>query len=135
MTPEQAQEKFTEWMQLQQELADVKAREKVLRMEIGPYYFPDAGPSGSHTLQLTEGWKLEYTTKITRSLENKKGETTSIIKQLPPEHANAAVGWNPSLQMAGYKDLPAQYRTILDSVLTSKPGAPTLKLIPPKGTV
>ena len=134
MTQEQAQNKFTEWQHAQRQLAEIKEKEMQLRLEVGAHYFPEASAEGTHTIKLPEGWKLQYVTKVSRTLENKKGETNSIASQLPPELRDGTISWKPSLKLKGYKNLPAEYRVLVDSIVTSKPSTPALKLIPPKET-
>jgi hypothetical protein len=134
MTPSEAQQKFVAWQQMAQQLEAIKDQELQLRLEVIDAYFPDRNDEGTHTLKLEEGWKLQCVTRISRRLENAKGETDAVVKQLPPEMADKAVVWKPDLKMRGYRDLPPEYRVLVDSVVTSKPGTPSLKLVPPKET-
>lgn len=132
MTPQEAQKAFEDWQRAVDALAQWKAYELSLRRIVGEYYFPDARPDGHHTLKLAEGWSLTFDTKMNRTLENKRGETSKVASQLPPEVAEKTIGWKPSLKMTGYKKLTDEQKALVDSVMTSKPGTPTLTLVPPK---
>lgn len=135
MTPSEAQQAFVAWQQIKQQLAAIQEQELKLRLQVIEAYFPDRDDEGTHTLKLEEGWKLQCVTRVNRKLENAKGETSAIVRQLPPEMAEKAVAWKPELKMRGYRDLPPEYRVLLDSVVTSTPGTPSLNLVAPKETI
>lgn len=132
MTVAEAQETFLAWQQLAQQLEALKARELELRLQVAEFYFPEADDEGSTSMDLGEGWKLTLVKRVNRSMANSKGETDAIVKQLPPEVAEKVVGWKPELKLREYRKLAPEYRAVLDSVVTTRPGTPALKLVPPK---
>jgi hypothetical protein len=42
------------------------------------------------------------------------------------------IEWQPKLKAKEYKQLTAEARTLLDTVITTTTGMPTLELVPPK---
>lgn len=126
------QDTFTAWVEAQKALESLKARELELRLAVVTAYFPDAAVEGTHNLDLNDGWKLKLTSRVNRKMENAKGETDSIAKQLPPEVAEKVIAWKPELKLRGYKSLQPEYRALIDSVVTTTPGTPGLALVPPK---
>jgi len=129
MTP---QDIFIAWTQANDALKELKARELELRKQVAEIYFPDAASEGTTTLDIGEGWKLKLLNRTNRTLENDKGETEAIMQQLPPEVATAVFAWKPSLNVRNYRMLAPEHRALVDSVVTSKPGTPTLTLEAPK---
>jgi hypothetical protein len=48
--------------------------------------------------------------------------------------ANRLIKFTAELQVGEYKKLPARLREIMDRVIDTREGTPTLEIIPPKGT-
>lgn len=132
MTVAEAQEIFIAWQQMAEQLEALKARELELRLQVAEIYFPEAGDEGTTSMDLNDGWQLKLVKRVNRRLANSKGETDAIVKQLPPEVAEKAIAWKPELKLRDYKKLAPEFRAIIDSVVTTSPGTPSLKLVPPK---
>lgn len=126
------QDTFARWYEVQSQLQALKAEELELREQLAEMYFSDAPAEGTTAMDLDGGWQLKCKKTVSRRLSNAKGETTQIVSQLPPEVAEAAVGWKPELRLRGYRKLAPEHKALLDTVLTSKPGRPVLDLVPPK---
>jgi len=55
----------------------------------------------------------------------KDGEAGELI-------ADRLVKWSPELSLTEYKNLPDKYRKIIDDVITTTEGTPTLEIVEPK---
>jgi hypothetical protein len=104
MHPQDIVTKFERWMALKATLANDIAEELVLRKEIGAAYFPDAPDEGTSKRDLNAGYSLKY------------------VK---------VFSWSPKLKLRGYRDCTEAERELIDGIVTTKPGAPTLELVPP----
>ncbi len=133
-------ELLAEWVQAKQTLEAAKAREIELRKAIvadDSFFDPDK-EEGTETFDLGGGYKLKATKKINYSMANKQGETFAALKALsslgPASQriAKDLVNFSASLRLSEYKKLDDQERRIIDEVITTRPGSPTLELVEPK---
>ena len=123
--------KLEAWRKLDAELKRIKTEEMSLRKELFKEIF-NTENEGTHTVALSEGWKLKANQPYTRKLD----------KELMPEIINALVKFNPflikteySLSVTEYKKIEASnpIKAVVDAVLTTTPGCPSMELVPPKG--
>lgn len=127
---------ITEWQKSVRQLDDAKAREIALRNEIIQRMFADHKDEGTENVKLYRGWKLKANFKLSYNVDKDKIEAAlSKIENTGPEGefiAKRIVTFTPKLSVKEYRDLPANIKRIVDSVLTIKPGQSSLELIAPK---
>ena len=124
--------KLEAWRLATLELAALKAKEMQLRKELTAETF-NSQLEGTHVVELTDGWQLKMTQPFTRSLDQAK--MPEILKQLKKLKADSAVKVKYELSITQYRTLEAEGKALIDAALTTKPGAPSLELVAPKGTV
>ena len=121
--------KLEAWRKLDAKLKVIKAEEMAARIEL----FKEFGTEeeGTHNLKLDGDWVLKGSQPYTRKLD----------KELMPEIIDALKKFNPylikteySLSVTEYKKIDASnpIKSVVDAVLTTKPGCPSLELVPPK---
>lgn len=132
------------WRNAKQALDNAIQLERTLRDQVVEACFPNAG-EGTSNLDIGMGYKLKVTVKINRNLTNGEGQTDDVldeITKLGNEGAFIAerlVGWTPKLSLTEYKKLEqsnpthVKIKNMIDKVVTSSPGAPSLEMVPPKG--
>jgi len=120
------------WKELAAQLETIKAQEMALRKEVFEAAFT-APIEGSNTYELPEGWKLQATHKLNRSID--AAALPAVLEQLRKKHVDTEklIRYKPELAVTAYRDLPPPLMHIVDQALTIAPGAPALKLIAPKG--
>jgi len=122
--------KLEEWRMASQELAFYKEQEMALRKQVLNLFFP-IQEEGSNNVELSQGWSLKATVPYTRSLDQKK--MVEVLKDLKKHKAPAAlIKTTYTLSVAEYRELDAGIKSIIDTVLTTKPGTPSMELIAPK---
>lgn len=132
--------KILEWNAAVTELAAAKEKELKLRKELlfECFNYEEDNREGTENVQLGNGYKLKAGFKLYRRLTNTNGETEAILDSIEatgPEGALLAdrvVKWKPELSISEYKKLPENFRKMLDSVVTSTPGTPSLEFVVPK---
>lgn len=129
LTPAQVTEKMSKWAESERELARWKAEEMALRQVLFAHFFPKPR-EGTNTADLAEGWKIKGQYKINRKLD--EPALPACFAQLPAGVQDAVLKWVPEISMTAYKEQPPEVRSILDTVIISKPGAPSLEFVPPK---
>lgn len=129
-----------EWNEAKSALDAAKEKESELRKRMVDECFPHNPDSeGTENLELGEGWKLKTVFKQNRRLGNKNGETDKALTKIEKMGAEGEiiadrlVKWEPKLSLSEYKKLPAKMKKIIDDVITTAPGTPTVSLVPPKG--
>lgn len=120
------------WRKAALELAMWKEREMTLRKVV----FADAFPNpveGTNKHEVMDGWTIKATQPYTRALDQSKVEP--ILKDLKKQKLGDLIKVKYELSVTDYKKLaeddPA--KAVIDAILTTKPGAPSLELIAPKG--
>lgn len=125
------------WKDASETLDKAKQVEMDLRRAVFEVKFPGHG-EGTTRVPLANGYHLKAVGKMNYNLANKEGETEGALTKLAaagPEGAFIAdrlVKWTPELSITEYRKLAPHYKTIIDTVLTIKPGAPTLEIEAPK---
>jgi hypothetical protein len=131
MIAEELYTKIGRWNELQAQLVTIKDQEMKLRREIFAACFP-APTEGTNKLELPEGWTMKATYKLNRSLD--EAALPAVLAELRKHKVNTEelVSYKPSLSLSAYKKLDPRWVAILDQVVTTTPGAPTLELVAPK---
>lgn len=119
------------WRKCALELSRLKDEEMCLRKEV----FADAfvmATEGANKLALQGGWELKATVPYTRTLDQTK--VAELLKELKKVKApSTLIKTKYELSIADYKKLDDEIRSLVDNILTTKPGTPALELIQPKG--
>jgi len=107
------------------------AQEQELRKAVMAEFFPTP-KEGVNNLDMGQGWTLKGTYRIDRKVD--EAALPAVKEQLRELGVNAdtVVRYKPEVATTIYKTLSDQARRVFDTVLTIKPGSPTVELIPPK---
>lgn len=132
------EQKLQKWIDAKKALDAAKDLEMQAREAVVEAFPFDADKEeGTQNLPLANGWKLKVVKKLNYNLDNtddKVDKALSAIEKLGPEGvfiAERLVKWKPDLSISEYRKLAPKFQNIIDSVLTKKPGAPSLELIDP----
>lgn len=126
-----------EWTKAQAALNDAKLNEAVLRKAVFELKFPNPS-EGTQRAELGNGYFLKAVHKINYTLDDKDGKTDKALEELEKTGnegaflADRLVSWKPELSISEYRKLAPQYKAIIDTVLTTRPGMPTLEIETPK---
>ena len=120
------------WRKAALELTALKEREMTLRKAIFTEAFKDA-KEGTNVCDVQDGWKLSATLPYSRTLDQSKAE--QVFKDLKKQKLAHLIKVKYEVSVSDYKKLQDDdvSKAIIDSILTTKPGAPALALVPPKG--
>lgn len=114
-------DKLTKWKQLSSTLQTIKAQEMELRKEIASEILK--GTIGTVNASM-HGYKIKAQQSERQKIDNEA--LLAIWSDLSTEEKNA-VKWVPEIVVSQYKAI-ASNRSMLDSVITTVPNAPTLKI-------
>ena len=127
--------KINRRIQLVEQIKLMQAEEKELRSELVATFEDDVF-EGTQTMELDRGVKLKCVKKITRALDNEAVKDVSkienVLARLPADVAERLIKYVPKLSEKDYKSLANEHRNIIDEIITSKPGTPTLTVVYPK---
>lgn len=119
------------WRKCALELSRLKDEELCLRKEVFAEAFVMA-TEGTNKLALPGGWELKATVPYTRTLDQTK--VAELLKELKKAKApSTLIKTKYELSITDYKKLDDEIRSLVDHILTTKPGTPALELIQPKG--
>ncbi len=119
------------WRKAASDLSALKEREMALRKAVFASAFENA-KEGTNVCDIQDGWALKATLPYTRTLEQAKAE--QALKDLKKNKMGYLLKIKYELSVSDYKKLEHDdvAKAIIDSILTTKPGAPSLELVPPK---
>lgn len=122
--------KLEAWRKMDVKLKALKEEEMALRKEVFGDAF-DTQEEGTHNLELEGGWKLSANVPYTRKLD--KELIGGIIDKLRA-YNSYLIKTEYSLSVTEYKKIPDSdpIKNVIDAILTTTPGAVSLKLIAPK---
>lgn len=133
------------WNEADAALKRAKATEAELRITLIQTFFAPEGqnepyvmPDGTHNIDLGGDWKLKAVGKTNYTVNNKEDAAILAQEAIEREVENGKIlaerifTWEANLKLGEYKQLPPAAKAIVDKILTSKPGMPSLELIPPK---
>lgn len=123
--------KIQEWVDAANELNAARDKESQLRKEIFGEHFPDP-KEGTNTVNLDNGWKLKAVHKLNRTLD--KAALPAVLKEMEEGSEERLINYKPELKLKEYKALAEAQKQILNQAVTTKPGTPSLELVPPKET-
>lgn len=130
------------WMQSSGELERVKYVEANQRKEATQFLFNPNVNKGTETLDLGSGWTLKSVKQIYFGFVKRDGKTDRIaIKNALDEIASTGsdgqdiayrlISWEPKLSQKEYDALSPEHRRIIDRVIVTTDGMPSLKLTGP----
>ena len=134
LTPEQVTA-IQEWNASKTGLDAAKTSELANRLiVIEKVPFSPDKEEGGQTLKLNAGWKLALDRPMNYSVDKDVAKVNAAIKQLWELNPAAVVDlirWEAVLSVGAFKKLTDEEKLILASIITMKPGTPSLDLKPP----
>ncbi len=130
--------KILQWQEAVKALAVAKEAEAALRNEVIAANFAEHKEEGTENVELGNGYKLKAVFKLSYTLDNKEEGVDKALTKLEKMGAEGQfvaerlVRWKPELSVSEYKKLDDKYKKVIDTVLTTKPGLPSLELVEPK---
>lgn len=126
-------------------LEKAKEDEMNLRKKAVDFTFDPAKKSGTERVELGGGWIAKAVKKINygwvkdgeKVNKHKIDDVLDTIEKTVENGgliAERLVKWTPELSLTEYKLLPEAAKALIDTVIVTSDGAPTLEIIPPKGT-
>lgn len=124
--------KLEQWRKCALELSRIKDEEMRLRKEIFASAFTSP-TEGTNKHELMDGWQLKATLPYNRALDQSKCE--AVLKDLKKQKLGDLIKVKYELSVTDYKKLAEDdvTKAVLDAIMTTKPGAPSLELVAPKG--
>lgn len=135
------------WQATQGQLEIVKTQELKLRNQVIAALWPQA-TTGTQSLELSGGWKLKgsftQNFKINREHQPNDPEKTRYGKLIAAmialskiDAAGALIAkrlikWDADLVKKEYEEMPAQYKALIEPLITMSQGQPQLELVAPK---
>jgi mRNA-degrading endonuclease HigB of HigAB toxin-antitoxin module len=132
------EQKLQEWIDAKALLDKAKAAEMTAREEVVSAFPFDADKlEGTQNIDLANGWKLKVVKKLNYKLDKTDDKTDKALEKIEKLGAEGVfiaerlVKWTPELSVSEYRKLDKKFKDIIDGVLTTTPGAPSLELIDP----
>jgi len=107
------------------------AHEQALRANLFGMLHLDTA-EGTHKAELPDGWQLKYKTPYVRKVDARVVESLRAPLAALRVSLDSVIEWKPGLNTDAYRELTAEARALLDTCLTTTPGAPAVELVPPK---
>jgi hypothetical protein len=135
---------LTKWDNSKKALEIAKEDEMNLRKKAVHFAFDPTKDKGTERIDLGNGWQAKAVKKINYGwLKDSDGKVNrdAIETALGKIEATGPAGeliadrlvkWTPDLSLTEYNQLPEEFKTIIDTVIVTDEGAPTLEIIPPK---
>jgi len=128
---------ISKWLEAQAASKAAVETERLLRVQVMQSFFPEKQPDeGTVNEELGNGYKLKFVFKQNITLNKDKVEDAlSEIERLGEDGkfiAGRLIKFKPELSLTEYKQLEPKMKKIIDKVITSKPGSPTIEFIEPK---
>lgn len=135
------------WEAAKATLEKAKADEMDWRKAVVKFAFDPNKKSGTEHIELDNGYEAKAVKKqnygFIKNLETNRTDKAKIDAALTAIELRSPAGsiiaerlvkWTPDLSLTEYKQLPAEDKEIIDSVLIVTDGAPTLEIVAPKGS-
>lgn len=113
------------------EIADKQDTEKKLRGELCAY-FKDVVEGSGNKIALGHGKTLQLEQRINRSVDEAELDAAISAHAVPTDIVNELFTYKPNLSVGAWKDLDDDTRKKFATIITEKPGTPSLKIITPK---
>lgn len=133
-----------QWEEAKVALEKAKELEMQLRKQVVDFAFDQNKQKGTETVELNNGYKLKVAKKLNFGwIKNDSGKTDHIAieKALQKIERDGDVGvliaerlvkWTPDLSMTEYNQLSEKHKDIIDKVIVTTEGSPTLEIVEPK---
>jgi len=132
---------LVDWQAAKENLDAAKEAELKLRDRIvfETDLFDDTKDKGTQSVDLGNGWKVKAVKKINWTTASELSDGTPIDHALDLIAASAGrmaadelVKFTPEVKLSIFAKLTKEEKAIIEPFLTSKPGTPSLELVPPK---
>lgn len=141
LTKEQKDKLLEDWQAAKTALAQWKQYEQELRTYIVEHggIFDPSKKKGTENVDIGNGYKLKSKKSITYKVANKKGEAIQMVQRLAAlgeasaHKAKDLFRFDAELRVSKYGELDEVERALVDEIITTKSGMPTLELVEPKG--
>ena len=130
--------KILQWTEAAKKLAEANEIELALRNEVIAINFAEHKESGTENVELGNGYKLKAVFKLNYRLNNTDDAVDKALSKLEKAGTEGAfiaerlVKWKPELSVTEYGKLDPKFKKIIDEVITTSPGTPSLELVEPK---
>lgn len=137
LTQEQRDAILMEWHEAKADLERAKDREMTARKAAFSACF-EAPKEGVNTLELGGGYAIKGTYKLNYILDPDVGKVEKALDKIEAMGAEGKViadrlvKWKADLSLSEYRKLDAKYKKVIDTIVTTKEGAPSLELKEPK---
>lgn len=133
-----------EWQKKKKALDEAKELEMDWRRQCVAFMFDQTKDKGTENIDLGNGYKAKCFKKINygwlKDADDKINKDAIETALSEIEETGAAgeliaarlVKWTPDLSLTEYNQLPIEFKTIIDRVIVTSDGAPTLEIIEPK---
>lgn len=127
-------------------LETAKADEMESRKAVVDFSFDPENKKGTERIALHNGFELKTVKKLNYSFMSPVDGVEVVdavdkaLQQIEAMGddgkfiAERLVKWSATLSMTEYNALAPQYKTVIDTVIKTTEGAPTLEIVAPKGT-
>lgn len=125
------------WYSAKQSLDYWKDQEEKLRKQVIDSAFKTTARNGTKRVNLNDGVKLKAVFNNTLKLDKDPikedySHLQAALQGVNPQILNKLIKWEPKVSTSEYKKLTDSEQTIVDKVLTIKPGTPQLDIEFPK---
>ena len=132
------------WEESKKALEVAKEKEMEQREAVVAFAFDPNKESGTERIELGNGYQAKAVKKVNYGFvktEDGKLNKAAIDKALSKIEKTGPAGeliaerlvkWTPDLSLTEYKQLPEKLKSIIDEVIVTSEGAPTLEIITPK---
>ena len=132
------------WEESKKALEVAKEKEMEQRKAVVAFAFDPNKESGTERIELGNGYQAKAVKKVNYGFvktEDGKLNKAAIDKALSKIEKTGPAGeliaerlvkWTPDLSLTEYKQLPEKLKSIIDEVIVTSEGAPTLEIITPK---
>lgn len=126
------QETLHEWYKVQQDLKALKIKEHMLRIRIFSTFFPEPKEGSSNKYSLDDGFTLMAKHNIVRTIDMEALTVMEPEFRLYSIDVAELIKWKPELSLKAYRELSGEKLNLFDNCIISKPGSPSLEIIPPR---
>lgn len=132
------------WNDSKVRLDVAKVEEMEARKKAVDFAFDPTKHKGTERIDLGNGWQAKAVKKINYGwikTADDKVDNDKIETALEKIESTGAAGeliaarlvkWTPDLSLTEYNQLPEDFKKIIDEVIVTSDGTPTLEIIPPK---
>ena len=141
LSKEQLDKTLQDWQEAKHALDRWKEHEAQLRRYIIEHggLFDPSKEEGTETVNLGNGYKLKAKKVTNYTVANKEGEAFAVLQKLTElgevsaNKAKDLFRFDANIRVSNYKKLDDAEKALVDNIVTTKPGMPSLELVEPKG--